>query len=178
MIRKTLIGTGAGLALAAMVAGAAWASPPSGPPPAGGSWMAGHGPGHDANARLARLKAQLKITASQEGAWNNFTTALGAMHPGKPPMRPAAAATTGLTPAPQVFAMLAQRAQTMADNAKKLSNSVAALYKTLSPTQRAVFDTHIADMHARMHHWREKHGRSDGRSQPPMRPAPDSGDGG
>lgn len=159
MLKRNLTTAAAAFALAAAAAlafagGSARAQPGVGPAAGPG------GPGmytQRMNDRLARLKAQLAITAAQENAWSAFASAAEGMHSGKrPPMHAPGATTAGLVPAPRVFAALAERAQTMADNAKKLSNAAAGLYRVLTPTQRAVFDTHLADRRAAMHHW---HGR-------------------
>ncbi|MGH8225435.1 MAG: Spy/CpxP family protein refolding chaperone [Gammaproteobacteria bacterium] len=162
-------------ALALLGAGSAFAqsTPAPSAPPAKAGWHAKH---HQSMAdRLANFKSQLKITASQEAAWNGFTTALQGMRPAKPSQMMAKKAG-GLTPAPEVFATMAKMAQQRAQKAQALSQAASNLYKGLSSTQRAVFDTHLADMHHSMkRHWRH-HGK---RMRPPMKmmsaPQPASG---
>ncbi|HET7569321.1 MAG TPA: Spy/CpxP family protein refolding chaperone [Gammaproteobacteria bacterium] len=108
------------------------------------TWKRHHGP----SQRLAHLKAQLKITSEQEGAWNAFVQAMAntrpqhahhAMH-----HQPGA-----LTPAPEVLEARAQRMQEWAQRAAARAQAMKALYSALTPTQRAIIDTHLADMQHR-----------------------------
>ena len=143
---KKLIFTG--LATLGLLTGAAAIAQPA-PPPAGGGWHVRH-----QEARLNRLKAQLQITSTQEPAWNTFVTAMKDMRPqwekggmmGKP--------VAGLTPAPKVFDKLAQFAEQRAAKAKQLARAADRLYRELTPVQRAVLNTHLADMRQAMHHFR------------------------
>lgn len=167
-----LVMTGiAALALAASGTAFAQGAPPAAPPAKAG-WYGKHH--RNAEARLAKLKSQLNITAAQEPAWNRFTTALQNLRPARP-SRMMAKKPAGLTPAPEVFDALAKRAQQRAQKAQALAQSVSGLYRTLTPTQRAVFDTHLADMRNKTrHHW----GRRGGWKHPPMKriaPPPASG---
>lgn len=162
-------------ALALLGAGIAFAqgAPSPAAPPAKAGWYGKH---HKSAAeRLAKFKSQLKITAAQESAWNGFTAALQNMRPARPP-RMMAKKQGGLTPAPEVFDKLAEMAQQRAQKARALAQSVSNLYRELKPTQRAVFDTHLADMHRKMkRHW----DRRGGWKHRPMRrmsaPSPASG---
>lgn len=154
----------AGAALSLMLAGAALAA---------GAWQGGRegmAPHRDRGAALARLQSQLAITSAQEPAWTRFTQALAAMH--HRPAHRAESRSAGLTPAPKIFAAVAERMETRAKAARDLSAAAGALYQALSPTQRAVLDTHLADFMARRHHrWKRVHrnmSRPDAR-QPPGR---------
>lgn len=156
-------------AFALLGAGVAFAAP--GP---GGN---GHGPAgwhkRDHQA-FAMLKAQLKLTSAQEPAWNEVMAAMQAMHPKwarKSAMKKPAATMT----APEVFDKLAGFAEKRARNAQALAQAVKKLYGELTPVQRAVLDTHLADMRrARRHHRHGMHGW--GRHGRPMAP-PASGSG-
>lgn len=145
-------------ALSLMMAGAALAAQPTGGAPPGSRQGWGMKRGDRAAADLARLKTQLSLTSGQQDAWNRFADAIQTLR--TPPPRPAPAATKGLVPAPEVFATLAERAEARAKDAHALSDAAAALYKALTPAQRAVLDTHVADVMAmhRFHrgHWRHR----------------------
>jgi hypothetical protein len=106
-----------------------------------------------ATKHLAALKAKLKITAAQEGAWTTFSTA----------MKPTANGMMGMQNDPKVKAemdklttperidkMRALRQQRMtAMNAEmdKRADATKAFYGTLSSEQKAVFDA--VGMHGR-----------------------------
>ncbi|MEO6291518.1 MAG: Spy/CpxP family protein refolding chaperone [Burkholderiaceae bacterium] len=102
-----------------------------------------------ATKRLAALKAKLKITASQEGAWTTFSTAM------MPPANAAAgmmgmrhdpklkAEMDKLTTPERIDKMRALRQQRMTTiNAvmDKRADATKAFYGTLSSEQKAVFD--------------------------------------
>ena len=154
MFKQMLIIPLAALSLTAG-AGYAQASANGDAGPAMSSGMQHHSRGVDP----AQLKTQLKITSSQEGAWESFTSALKAMHPPKPMHHAPPSTTAKPLPAPQVFSMMAQHAQDFAGKAQQLSSAAEALYQVLTPTQQAAFNKYLADMHAKMeqrhHHWRE-----------------------
>lgn len=98
--------------------------------------------------RVAELKAKLKITAAQEGAWTTFTTAM------KPPardaqQRPDRAELDKLSTPERLDKVRALRTQHMADmqaQMDKRDEAVKTFYATLSPEQKKVFDAE----HARM----------------------------
>lgn len=164
---KSIMPTVAALAL--MGAGTAFAaSAPAASPPARAGWSGRH---HQ--PPFAELKAQLKLTPAQEPAWTKVMVAMQAMHDhrqGKAMMARSGATMT----APQVFDAMAQRAEQRAAGAKALANSVEAFYAQLTPVQRAVLDTHLADARKRMMHHRHGMrgwGRHDGRMAPAAPPA-------
>ena len=118
--------------------------------PQGGHRMMGH---HDPAAmqawmakRQADMKAKLKITAAQEGAWTAFTAA---MQPpartmgGERPMAEQHAEFEKLTTPERIDKMKAMRAQRMTDmNAEmdKRGEATKAFYAALSPDQQKIFD--------------------------------------
>jgi hypothetical protein len=103
--------------------------------------------------RLAHFKSKLQITSAEEGAWDGYVSALKAMH--TPPKHKAKKAS-GVTPAPQLFNAMAQRASTRADKAQSLASSVNTLYQQLNAKQQATFNKHFADMRAKMHRHRRR----------------------
>ncbi|HET7306428.1 MAG TPA: Spy/CpxP family protein refolding chaperone [Gammaproteobacteria bacterium] len=105
---------------------------------------------HGPSQRLAHLKAQLKITSAQEGAWNAFVQAMANTRP-QHAQRAMHHQPGALTPAPEVLEERAQRMQAWAQRAAARAQAMKALYAALTPTQRAIIDTHLADM---QHHFR------------------------
>ena len=107
--------------------------------------------------RTAELKAKLKITAQQEGAWNDYVAAM------KPPARNAAdrpdrAALEKLSTPERLDKMKEMRTQHMADmNAAmdKRDQATKTFYATLTPEQQKVFDA----AHAKGPRDHEKHGK-------------------
>lgn len=92
--------------------------------------------------RNAELKTQLKITATQEAAWSTYVAAM------KPPAsmmaKPAEWAEIAKLPTPErIDKMKALRTQRMADMSAtmdKHGEATKALYATLTPEQKKVFD--------------------------------------
>lgn len=107
--------------------------------------------------RSAELKAKLKITPAQEGAWNDFVAAM------KPPARDAAnrpdrAAMEKLSTPERLDKMKAMRTQHMSDmNAamEKRDAAIKTFYAALTPDQQKVFDS----VHAKDHRDHDKHGK-------------------
>ena len=158
---KSIMAAVAGLAL--LGTGVAFANPPAG----------ANGPGKAADRQpFAQLKAQLKLTPAQEPAWNELMNSMKAMHrkPAKPGMKKGAAPMT----APEFFDRMAQYAEQRAQRAQALARAVKKFYGQLTPVQRAVMDTHIADARKRMMHHRHgmRHwGRPGQHMAPPPAPA-------
>jgi protein CpxP len=96
--------------------------------------------------RSADLKAKLKITPAQEGAWTTFTSAM------KPPARdakqgPDRAELEKLSTPERLDKMRTLRTQHMSDMQAamaKRDDATKALYATLSPEQKKVFDAEHA----------------------------------
>lgn len=108
----------------------------------------------------AELKAKLKITADQDGAWTTFTAAM------RPPAdmmmdhkRPDRAEMDKLTTPERIDKMHAMRVQHMADmNAvmDKRDDATKAFYAVLSTDQKKTFDAEHARMGGR--HGEHRHG--------------------
>nr|WP_315496718.1 Spy/CpxP family protein refolding chaperone [uncultured Rhodoferax sp.] len=99
--------------------------------------------------RSADLKAKLKITTAQEGAWTTFTAAM------KPPardaqQRPDRAELEKLSTPERLDKMRALRTQHMTDMntaMEKRDQATKALYATLSADQKKLFDAQHAGKH-------------------------------
>ena len=110
--------------------------------------------------RLGDLKAKLKITADQEGAWTTFTAAM------KPPTatdfkRPDRAEMDKLTTPERIDKMHAQRTERMAAmNASmdKRDEATKTFYAALNAEQKKNFDTEHARMGAQHGNHRGGHG--------------------
>lgn len=87
-------------------------------------------------ARMAQLKTELKITATQEPAWNAFV-ARSAHEPRKPV---AAEDWSKLTTPQRLDKMQALRAERDAEMSKRI-DATKSLYAALTPEQQKVFDT-------------------------------------
>jgi periplasmic protein CpxP/Spy len=107
--------------------------------------------------RSAELKAKLKITTQQEGAWNDFAAAM------KPPAhdganRPDRAAMEKLTTPERLEKMKVMRTQHMAEMSAAMEKRDAAtktFYAALTPDQQKVFDA----AHTQGQRGHEKHGK-------------------
>ncbi|MDO5289536.1 MAG: Spy/CpxP family protein refolding chaperone [Pseudomonadota bacterium] len=86
--------------------------------------------------RMADLKAQLKITPAQEGAWNNFAAA---MQPKAPAQRPDRAEFDKLTTPQRIDRMQALHAERGAEM-KARGDATKAFYAQLTPEQQKTFD--------------------------------------
>ncbi|MGH8128392.1 MAG: Spy/CpxP family protein refolding chaperone, partial [Gammaproteobacteria bacterium] len=128
-------------ALALLGAGTAFAySPPGGNGSGRSGWQAQH---H--HQPFAMLKTQLKLTSTQEPAWNQLMASMKAMRPhwsGKRGMKK----SPELMTAPQAFDKMAKLSEKRAQNAQALARAVKKFYGHLTPVQRAVFDTRLQDM--------------------------------
>jgi Spy/CpxP family protein refolding chaperone len=115
--------------------------------------------------RAAELKAKLKITPAQEGAWTSFTSAM------KPPanmvaMRLDRAEMDKLSTPERIDKMKAMRVQRDAEMDKR-SDAVKTFYAVLTPEQKKVFDAE------RLMRGPDRGGRGEhGRGHPDGRPAP------
>ncbi len=92
----------------------------------------------------AALKAQLKLTAAQEGAWNAFTAA-SKPHGAMQGNHPDPAEMAKLTTPERIEKMKSMRAQRMSDMASamdKHDEATKALYAALTPEQQKIFDAH------------------------------------
>ena len=109
--------------------------------------------------RHASLKAALKITATQEAAWNTYVEAM------KPPARLAAKPTEwadiAKLPTPErIDKMKALRNQRMAEMSAmmdKHGEAAKTLYAALTPEQQKVFDSQAMGRHGRDGHMGSLH---------------------
>jgi hypothetical protein len=108
--------------------------------------------------RLAELKQKLKLDASQEGAWNNFTTAQ------QRPSRPAGQARMDraefakLTTPQRLEHMQARQAERSARFAQRVE-ATRSFYATLSPAQQKTFDAETVHFGHRGGHHHPHHGQ-------------------
>ena len=117
---------------------------PKGPPPAGHEHRGGPGGRFDPAKmqefqarRLADLKAKLKLTPAQEGAWTTFTTEL---QPPTPGPRPERGEMEKLT-TPQRLDKMREMRAAHAAFADKRDASIRTFYGTLNAEQQKTFDT-------------------------------------
>ncbi len=112
--------------------------------------------------RIEALKAKLKITTAQEGAWTAFTAAM------QPPekmehKRPDRAEMEKLTTPERIDKMRELRKQHMGDMhaaMDKREDAIKAFYAVLTPEQQKVFDAEHARMG--MHHGEKRGMHGDG----------------
>lgn len=145
--------------------------------------MMGHdGMGHGDPVRMAEmhakhlseLKAKLKITASQEAAWNTFSESM------KPPAdmmgkRPDPAELDKLSTPERIDKMRALHKEHMAAMEAamdKRGDATKAFYAALSPEQKKVFDAEFARMgrHAEHGHMGHKMDQESGKPAQPAKP--------
>ena len=104
--------------------------------------FAGGNPAAAAEARLAYLKTDLKITTAQETAWNSFAAQARKQAEGMQGLREKMHDTTGTAPE-----QLARRAEMMKQRVSAMEGHAAALkdlYAALSPDQKTLLDQHFA----------------------------------
>ena len=145
-----MMGWGAG---PGMMGGPGFMGPRAGYGPGAGAGGAGargggYGPGVGANvaanqdARLAYLKAELKITPAQESAWNTYAAVMKREAESMQALRNQmfAAAQSG---GPEQFAQRAELMKQRAARAETMSTAVKDLYGALTPEQKALADLHL-----------------------------------
>jgi protein CpxP len=116
-----------------------------------------------ATKRLETMKAKLKITAAQEGAWTTFSTAMkppanamgGMMGMHDPKLKAEMDKLTTPERIDKMRAMRQQRMATMNAEMDKRAEATKVFYGTLSSEQKAVFDA--VSMHGE-HGGRGEHG--------------------
>lgn len=131
--------------------------------------------------RSAELKARLKITPEQEGAWTAFTTAM------KPPakatyQRPDRAELDKLSTPERIDKMHSLRTQRLADMNTAMDqrdDATKTFYAALNAEQKKIFDSEHARMGARHrgdhdHAWgsQDKDGKPAAKAVKPAQPAP------
>jgi periplasmic protein CpxP/Spy len=112
--------------------------------------------------RQAGLKAKLKITPAQEGAWTSFTSAMQAPAHARPTPGQRAELDKLGTPEriDRMRAMRTQRMTEMSAAMDKRGDATKALYAALSPEQQKVFDAEMKNHRA--HHGNGGPGRHEG----------------
>ncbi len=147
-INAVLAGVVAGLSLA--VAAVTYAQPAGGISPCSGDGM-GMGPGNGSMAgvdpatmidsHLGDLKAQLKITTTQEAAWQTFANAAKQQATGMQAMHAQALQGTGT--APERMAQGATAMQQRAAAMTTMASALKDLYAALTPEQKTIADQHF-----------------------------------
>ena len=105
--------------------------------------------------RQAELKAKLRITAEQEGAWTSFTAAMKPSAGWMDHKRPDRAEMDKLTTPERIDKMHAMRAQHMADMntaMDKRDEAIKTFYAALNADQKKTFDAEHARMADHHHH--------------------------
>ena len=158
------------LLIAGLLASAGFATfaQPMGQGPAGGPMMGASGPMQQGakmgmrgkmdstkmeammTKRLGDLKAKLKITGEQEGAWTSFTAAMkpSAAMDHKRPDRAEMDKLTTPERIDKMHAMRTERMTAMNASMDKREEATKALYSTLTAEQKKVFDAEHARMGA------------------------------
>lgn len=142
-----MMGWGAG---PGMMGGPGFMGPRAGYGPGAGAGGAGPRSGFGAganiaanqDARLAYLKAELKITSAQEPAWNTYATAMKQHAESMQALRNQmfAAAQSG---GPEQFTQRAELMKQRAARAETMAGAVKDLYAALTPEQQALADLHF-----------------------------------
>ncbi|MFT4193979.1 Spy/CpxP family protein refolding chaperone [Ottowia sp.] len=88
--------------------------------------------------RLAELKARLKLTPAQEGAWASFTAAL--QPPAQPARPPLQRGEFAKLTTPQRIDLMAQRQAERATRMQQRGDATKAFYAQLTPEQQKTFD--------------------------------------
>ena len=112
--------------------------------------------------RQADLKAKLKITPAQEGAWTSFTAAMQPPVHARPTPEQRAELDKLGTPEriDRMRAMRTQRTTEMSATMDKRGDATKVLYAELSPEQQKVFDAEMKNHRA--HQGDGRHGQHDG----------------
>ena len=99
--------------------------------------------------RQAELKAKLKITPAQEGAWSTYTAAH--QPPADVGQRPSRADFEKLTTPQRIDKMREMQAKRSAEMDKR-AESTKTFYAALTPEQQKVFDANAMRRHGDHHH--------------------------
>jgi hypothetical protein len=145
------------LATVAALGAAAGAVQAQGAAP-GTSYGHSHDPVAAADKRLARLKADLKITSAQEPAWNAYAGQVrqhaGEMQALHNQMRQQRESASGNArpSAPERVERQAQFARQQAEYLERLAGLTKDLYATLAPEQKTLADQRLGGGGRRHHH--------------------------
>jgi hypothetical protein len=106
-----------------------------------GPGVAGANPTERAEARLAFLKNELKITGDQQGAWDAFANQVKSNAAARETLR---AQRPALAETPvERMEQRAERMKVRASHAEAMSGAVKDLYAALTPEQKAIADQHF-----------------------------------
>jgi hypothetical protein len=111
--------------------------------------------------RLAELKQKLRLDASQEGAWNNFTATQQRPARAEGQARMDRAEFAKLTTPQRLERMQARQAERSARFAQRIE-ATRSFYATLSPEQQKTFDAETAHFGHRGGHGHPHHGPREG----------------
>jgi periplasmic protein CpxP/Spy len=100
------------------------------------------GPGFSVDARLAALKAELKITGNQESAWNGYTKQVKQQFESTQVLL--AKTPPATQSAPDRMAQRAEFAKQRAGNLDATSTAVKNLYAALTAEQKTLADQYLA----------------------------------
>ncbi|CAB5722739.1 Domain of Uncharacterised Function (DUF1520) [Delftia tsuruhatensis] len=172
--RRTLASAAAATALLASFAQPSFAQTAAPAAPAAASapqpGHAGHKRGdfrERMQQRIAKLKADLKLTPAQEGAWNTYAASF---KPGERPQRMEREDFAKLTTPQRIDKMREMRAQRAAE-ADRRGEATKAFYAQLDANQQKTFDA--ATLHKGMHgHHGMDHGPRHDHKPGQARPAP------
>jgi periplasmic protein CpxP/Spy len=139
-IRRGGILVAAALALVPL-AGVAQAPPPPPPPPPATTPAVPPTPEAAANARLAALQAQLRITDAQMPQWNAFAQTMRQNAISTDTLFRQRAQAVNSMSAVDNMKSYAQIAQAYADNTKALAQAFEQLYDALTAQQKQTIDT-------------------------------------
>ena len=114
--------------------------------------------------RMADLKAKLKLTPAQDGAWTNFTASTQPPS-GPPPQRADRAEFAKLTTPQRIERMQARQTERSAMFAKR-ADATKTFYAALNADQQKTFDAETAHFGHRGHRG-HGHGGPDGHRAPP-----------
>jgi periplasmic protein CpxP/Spy len=106
--------------------------------------MAGVDPSVMVDSHLNDLKAQLKITAAQDAAWQTFTAAAKQQAAGMQAMRAQMQQDSGT--APERMAQHATAMQQHGAAMATMTNAFSSLYAVLTPEQKAIADQNFGMM--------------------------------
>lgn len=106
-------------------------------------------------ARLSRLKTELKITPAQEAAWQAYADSITQTIESMRSAREAMMQARGAQTAPELMHQRVAFMKERLPQVEAISDALDHLYGVLTPEQRAALDHHFARMRAK---WR--HGRS------------------
>ena len=117
--------------------------------------------------RMEKLKADLKLTPAQEGAW---TTYINAMKPGERPARGDREAFAKLTTPERIDKMREMRAKRNAEMDRR-ADATKAFYGQLNAEQQKTFDAATLRMHGDHGQRFRHHGGKPGQERPAPAPA-------